>query len=100
MKNIKLIFAVLLSLALIVPSTVLAADALKVAIVAPSAQNDLAFTQSIVDGIKAIQKTRKIDLAITDGTFIVEDAAAAIRDYAKKGYDLLMFGEMGPAPYT
>lgn len=67
-----------------------AAKTLRVAIVAPSASNDLAFTQSIVDGIKAIQKTRKIELAITDGTFIVEDAAAAIRDYAKQGYDLVL----------
>lgn len=63
---------------------------LRIAIVAPSASNDLAFTQSIVDGIKAIQKTRSIELAITDGTFIVEDAAAAIRDYAKQGYDLVL----------
>lgn len=91
MKRFKLLCAALLSLALILPSTALASGhALKVAIVAPSAQNDLAFTQSIVDGIKAIQKTRKIELAITDGTFIVEDAAAAIRDYAKKGYDLVI----------
>lgn len=63
---------------------------LKVAIIAPSASNDLAFTQSIVDGIGAIQKERKIDLAVTDGTFIVEDAATAIRDYAKNGYDLVI----------
>lgn len=63
---------------------------LRVAIVAPSASNDLAFSQSIVDGIKAVQKDRKIELAITDGTFIVEDAAAAIRDYAKQGYDIVL----------
>lgn len=63
---------------------------LRVAIVAPSASNDLAFTQSIVDGINAIKKTRKLEVAITDGTFIVEDAAAAIRDYAKQGYDLVL----------
>jgi len=29
-------------------------------------------------------------VAVTDGTFVVEDAAAAIRDYAKKGYDLVL----------
>ncbi len=83
--------AVFLIVALFTPSLLLASGkTLKVAIIAPSASNDLAFTQSIVDGIKAIQKDRKIDLAITDGTFIVEDAAAAIRDYAKKGYDLVL----------
>jgi len=63
---------------------------LKVAIVAPSASNDLAFTQSIVDGINAVKKERALEVAVTDGTFIVEDAAAAIRDYARKGYDLVL----------
>lgn len=63
---------------------------LKVAIVAPSASNDLAFTQSIVDGINAIKAERELEVAITDGTFVVEDAAAAIRDYAQKGFDLVI----------
>ncbi|MDJ0912077.1 MAG: BMP family protein [Desulfobacterales bacterium] len=75
----------------VLPAGVMAAGKmLKIAIVAPSASNDLAFTQSIVDGINAVKKERPIDLAVTDGTFVVEDAAAAIRDYAKKGYDLVI----------
>ncbi len=63
---------------------------IKVAIVAPSASNDLAFTQSIIDGVAAIKKERELEVAVTDGTFVVEDAAAAIRAYAKKGYDLVI----------
>ncbi len=92
MKKFNLyLSAAFLALILLSPSALLASGkALKVAIIAPSAQNDLAFTQSIVDGIKAIQKDREIELAITDGTFVVEDAAAAIRDYAKKGFDLVL----------
>lgn len=83
--------AVVLTLMLLVPGSLLAAGkGLKVAIIAPSAKNDLAFTQSIVDGIRAVQKERNIELAVTDGTFVVEDAAAAIRDYAKKGFDLVI----------
>ncbi len=75
----------------VLPAGVMAAGKmLKIAIVAPSASNDLAFTQSIVDGINAVKRERPIDLAVTDGTFVVEDAAAAIRDYAKKGYDLVI----------
>ena len=70
-----------------VPASNVAAKTIKVAIVAPSASNDLAFTQSIVDGINALKKERDIEVAVTDGTFVVEDAAAAIRDYAKKGYE-------------
>ncbi len=58
----------------------------RVAIVAPSASNDLAFTQSIVDAVDAMG----IDPAVTDGTFVVEDAAAAIRGYAEEGYDLVI----------
>ncbi len=66
------------------------AEALKVAIVAPSASNDLAFTQSIVDGVNALKEEFEIEMAITDGTFIVDDAAAAIRDYAKQGFDVVL----------
>lgn len=83
--------ALILSAFYLLPAGIMAAEkTLKIAIVAPSASNDLAFTQSIVDGINAVKKERSIDLAITDGTFVVEDAAAAIRDYAKKGYDLVI----------
>jgi basic membrane protein A and related proteins len=82
-------FIVMFALALMSPLMV-QAKTLRVAIVAPSASNDLAFTQSIVDGIKVLQKNRSIEVAITDGTFIVADAAAAIRDYAKQGYDLIL----------
>jgi basic membrane lipoprotein Med (substrate-binding protein (PBP1-ABC) superfamily) len=84
------VVSVILAVFLIAPAAMGAAGKLKIAIVAPSASNDLAFTQSIVDGIKAIQKERDVEVAITDGLFVVEDAAAAIRDYAKKGYDLVI----------
>jgi len=60
----------------------------QVAIVAPSASNDLAFSQSMVDSVNAVD--RDLEIAITDGTFIVEDAAAAIRGYAEDGYDLVI----------
>lgn len=63
---------------------------LRIAIVSPSASNDLAFSQSISDGVEALAGERDIDLAITDGTFIVEEAAAQIRAYAAEGYDLVI----------
>lgn len=63
---------------------------LRVAIVAPSASNDLAFSQSISDGVEALGSERDIEVAITDGTFIVEEAAAQIRAYAAEGYDLVI----------
>jgi len=63
-------------------------DSFRIAIVAPSASNDLAFSQSIVDGVNALTGVSAVD--ITDGTFIVDDAAAAIRGYAEEGYDLVL----------
>ena len=63
----------------------------RVAIVAPSASNDLAFTQSIVDAANRLIEDGVIgDVAVTDGTFVVEDAAVAIRGYANDGYDLVI----------
>jgi basic membrane protein A len=63
----------------------------RVAIVAPSASNDLAFTQSIIDAINILKDDGVIsEVAVTDGTFVVDDAAVAIRDYASEGFDLVI----------
>jgi basic membrane lipoprotein Med (substrate-binding protein (PBP1-ABC) superfamily) len=63
----------------------------RIAIVAPSASNDLAFTQSIVDAANILKENGTVsEVAITDGTFVVDDAAVAIRDYASEGYDLVI----------
>ncbi len=62
----------------------------RIAIVSPSAKNDLAFSQSIFDAVAVIGETRNIEVASTDNTFVVEDAAAAIRGYAEDGYDLVI----------
>ncbi|MEM9651211.1 MAG: BMP family ABC transporter substrate-binding protein [Actinomycetota bacterium] len=59
---------------------------LSVAIVAPSASDDLAFTQSMVDAVEALG----IDPQVTDGTFQVEAAAEAIRGYADSGVDVVI----------
>lgn len=62
-------------------------DVFRIAIVAPSASNDLAFTQSIVDAANMLDG---VEIAVTDGTFVVDDAAVAIRGYASDGYDLVI----------
>ena len=88
--------AAVLALALVLLATACSDDDaggedFRIAIVAPSASNDLAFTQSIVDAVNIVAEDRGItDVAVTDGTFVVEDAAAAIRDYASQGYDLVI----------
>ncbi len=65
-------------------------EPMKVGLVAPSASNDLAWTQAMVDSIGRVADGRDIELAVTDGTFVVEDAGAAIRGYAEDGFDLVI----------
>ena len=59
---------------------------LSVAVVAPSAKDDVAFTQSMIDSLARLG----IEPQITDGTFVVEEAAAAIRAYAEDGIDIVI----------
>jgi len=86
-KQLAIATATAVSLGFAMPSY---AEGMKVAIIAPSASNDLAFTQSIVDAVNTLKEEYELEVAITDGTFVVDDAAAAIRDYAKEGYDLVI----------
>ena len=66
----------------------------RIAVVMPSAINDLAFSQSMYDALLMIQEWMGGEEAMTfdysDGMFVVDDAAAAIRDYAAQGYDLVI----------
>lgn len=72
-------------------TTAASAEPFRIAIVAPSASNDLAFTQSIVDAVNLIaDEMGNVEVQVTDGTFVVEDAAAAIRGYADDGVDLVI----------
>jgi basic membrane protein A len=66
----------------------------KVALVAPSTKNDLAWTQSIADALTRVQTEAggkdKLLFTISENLFNVPDAQAAIRDYASQGYDLVI----------
>jgi len=66
----------------------------RVAVIMPSNINDLAFSQSMYDALKAVQAEmggeEKMELVYSEGMFVVDDAAAAIRDYASQGYDLVI----------
>jgi basic membrane protein A len=66
----------------------------RVAVVMPSAINDLAFSQSMYDALLRIQEERggpeSFEFVYSEGMFVVDDAAAAIRDYASQGYDLVI----------
>jgi basic membrane protein A len=62
----------------------------RVALIAPSATNDLAFTQSMFDALGALEDAENLEIAVSDNLFVVEDAASAIRQYASDGYDLVI----------
>ncbi len=68
-------------------------DPVRVALVLPSTTTDLAWSQSIYDSLKKIQDVvgaDKLEIAYTENMYNVTDAAAAIRDYAAEGYNLVI----------
>jgi basic membrane protein A len=75
------------------PTEAPAAGPFRVAVIMPSAKNDMAFSQSMYDALVAIQKEMgadKFEFVFSEGMFKVDDAAAAIRDYATQGYNLVI----------
>ncbi|GAB4408448.1 MAG: BMP family protein [Anaerolineae bacterium] len=95
MKKLSLFIVVLLVVAVAVPSlsAARAQEKIRVAVVMPSTKNDLAFSQSIIDALLAIQEERGEDafeFVYSENMFVVEDAATALRDYASQGYDLVI----------
>jgi basic membrane lipoprotein Med (substrate-binding protein (PBP1-ABC) superfamily) len=68
-------------------------DPVRVAIVMPSTITDLAWSQSLYDSLVQLQEVYGedvIEIAYTENMFNVTDAAAAIRDYADSGYNLVI----------
>ena len=70
------------------------AEPFRAAVVMPSAINDLAFSQSMYDALMRIQEEmggpEMFEIVYSETMFVVDDAAAAIRDYASQGYDLVI----------
>ncbi|MBA7552629.1 hypothetical protein ES705_45199 [subsurface metagenome] len=69
------------------------AKAFRVAVIMPSSISDLAFSQSMYDGLLTIQEEmgkENFEFVYSESMFVVADAAVAIRDYASEGYDLVI----------
>ncbi|KAB8141550.1 BMP family ABC transporter substrate-binding protein [Chloroflexia bacterium SDU3-3] len=66
----------------------------KVAIVMPSSTTDLAWSQSMYDALVAVQQEMggesAMQISVSENMFNVTDAAAALRDYASAGNDLVI----------
>lgn len=67
-----------------------AVKVLKVGVVVPSAKNDLAFSESMVDGLNSLKDKYNLQITITDNAFDLTNAANALQQYAKSGYDLVI----------
>ena len=68
-------------------------EPIRIALVLPSTTNDLAWSQSIYDSLVQLQEAAGedvVEIAFTENMFNVTDAAAAIRDYAADGYNLVI----------
>jgi len=67
---------------------------LRVAVVMPSATTDLAFSQSMFQALKSVQKDMggeaQFEIKYSENMFNVPDAAAALRDYASQGFDIVI----------
>ena len=70
------------------------AEPFRVAVVMPSSINDLAFSQSMYDALLRVQADmggpEAFEIVYSENMFVVDDAAAAIRDYASQGFDLVI----------
>jgi basic membrane lipoprotein Med (substrate-binding protein (PBP1-ABC) superfamily) len=69
------------------------AEPFRVAFIMPSAINDFAWSQSMYEALLTIQEEmgkENFEFVYSENMFIVADAAAAIRDYASEGYNLVI----------
>ncbi len=70
------------------------ASKFRVALIMPSAYNDVAFSQSMFNALKAVQTDMggeaNFEIKYSENMFNVPDAAAAIRDYASQGFNLVI----------
>ncbi len=65
----------------------------RVAVILPSTINDFAWSQSMYEALVAIQKEmgeENFQFVYSENMYVIADAAAAIRDYAAQGYDLII----------
>ncbi len=76
------------------PAEEASGEPFRVAIVMPSTITDLAWSQAMYDALVTIQTEMggegAMEIAYTENMFQVADAAAALRDYASEGYDLVI----------
>lgn len=69
------------------------AKKIRIALVLPSTVDDMAWSQSMVEGLQAVQEEMgedKVEIAISEKLGKPVDAGAAIRQYATEGFDIIL----------
>jgi len=101
-KSLLIVFSVLMAAMLLItacapaatPAPAAAAKPIRVAVVMPSATTDMAFSQSMYSALLSVQKEMggesAMEIKYSENMFKVPDAAAAIRDYASQGFDIVI----------
>ncbi len=91
MRTRNLLLAAFLLVAVLFGAT---AVPFRIAVIMPSATTDMAFSQSMWSALQTVQQemggSSSLELKYTDNMFKVPDAAAAIRDYASQGFDIVI----------
>ncbi|MEW5813805.1 MAG: BMP family protein [Spirochaetota bacterium] len=66
---------------------------LKIALILPSGKDDMAWSQGMYEGVQAVAKElgeSQVEIGLTENTPKPVDAGAAIRDYANRGFDIII----------
>jgi basic membrane protein A and related proteins len=75
-------------------ATAAPAKAFRIAVIMPSAITDVAFSQSMWSALQSVQKdmggASALEIKYSENMFNVPDAAAAIRDYASQGFNVVI----------
>lgn len=92
MKSVTKILSALMLVALCAFSAS-ASEPVKIALVIPSTIDDLAWSQAMYEGVKAVQAELgedKVLVEVSERLWNAVDAGAAIRQYAMKGFNLII----------
>lgn len=85
--------ALILTVSCLLGFSAYAADKIRLALVIPSTIDDMAWSQSMYKGIKSVQAELgedKMEVVISERLWNAVDAGAAIREYALKGYNIII----------
>lgn len=75
------------------PAAPAAPEKIRIALVLPSTIDDLAWSQSMYEGVKKVQSELgedRVEVAVSERLGNPADAGAAIRDYASQGFDIVI----------